>query len=118
MSEILCWLDAALGFLENHNAAITAVATVAIAWFTVALSVSTRRLWKEAKTASEIANRASLEAKRSADLAEAALVAGERAFVFPTGVFSLWERGPEPNLYYWRFRAIWTNSWETPTNNL
>jgi len=56
-------------------------------------------------------------AEKSADIARDAMVAGERAFVFATGVKPFWERG-ESGLYNWRFRPSWKNSGDTPTRNM
>ena len=58
------------------------------------------------------------ESRRSGDIARDAMIAGERAFVFPVGLAQFWEHVQETNLYNWRFRTNWQNSGETPTKNL
>lgn len=67
-----------LRFLEDHNGAITALATVVIGVFTVVLAQSTNKLWEESKKATESAEKAALAAKSSADV----LPLIERAYVF------------------------------------
>jgi hypothetical protein len=89
----------------DNRDAITAVATIFIALFTLTLWWSTDKMWQEAKRAGEIAERA--------------MVAGERAFVFPTGVLNpYWEIDAVSGLYNWRFRIEWRNSGETPTKKM
>ena len=57
-------------FFERHSAVVGAAATGVIAWFTIELTRSTRR---------------------QGDLTRDAMIAGERAFVFPTALNSFWE---------------------------
>lgn len=59
--------DAMLAFLEAHNGAITALASVTVAIFTLTLWASTYGLWEEAKTAGETARRSADAAVLSAD---------------------------------------------------
>lgn len=118
METLICWFSVLSAWLESHNGAIVAVATVVIALFTVALSTSTKRLWNEAKRTSTVAYRAARTAKRSADIAEFAMVAGERAYVFSTGFKQYWEKIPETGLYNWHFRPIWENRGDTPTKHM
>lgn len=56
-------------------------------------------------------------AKKSAEIAEAALVAGTRAIVSVSGLTSFWELGAEGTLN-WRFRPQWRNAGKTPTKNM
>jgi hypothetical protein len=42
-------------------------------------------------------------AERSADIARDAMIAGERAFVFATGILAYWDR-TSTGQYTWRFR--------------
>jgi len=65
------------GFIDNHERAITAAATIAIAAFTWALWLSTRRLWQETKAASGIAKDSAEAALKTATVMEHS----ERAYV-------------------------------------
>jgi|GEM_PF-4452207 len=56
--------------------------------------------------------------RHQANIAQEALVANRRAFVFTTGYTQFWERDPSSGLYNWRFRPILRNSGDTPTKNL
>lgn len=58
------------------------------------------------------------ESRRAGDIARDAMVAGERAFVFATGITPFWERGEQTSAYNWRFRPVWQNSGDTPTRNM
>ena len=49
------WLQNASNWLESHNGAITAIATIFIAIFTTALAVSTKRLWEITKKSVDLA---------------------------------------------------------------
>jgi hypothetical protein len=91
-------------FVETHQGAITAVATVILAVFTWRLWWSTNKLWEESKNATKVAERA--------------MVAGERAFVFAQNVSPFWERHDELGQYHWRFRPILENSGDTPTKGM
>jgi hypothetical protein len=81
MEIMRCWLSVVSDWLEAHSGAVTAVATVFIAWFTIALAYSTKRLWREAKLSSRIANKAAIAAKKSADVSEQIMLKAQRAFV-------------------------------------
>jgi hypothetical protein len=61
---------AILDFLENHDGAITAAATVVIAAFTVVLAWATNKLWRETRNSSDIALRAASAAEASAKTAQ------------------------------------------------
>jgi hypothetical protein len=89
------WKIASL--LEKHDGAITALATLVIAAFTFTL-------WRA------ISNQGKFTRE--------ALVADKRAFVFPTGLSQYWELDPATSRYNWRFRVVWTNSGESPTQHL
>jgi hypothetical protein len=67
METVICWLGIISTWLEHHSGAITALSTVFIALFTIALSVSTKRLWKEAKNAGETADKTARAAGASVD---------------------------------------------------
>jgi hypothetical protein len=58
------------------------------------------------------------ESRRSTEIAERALVAGHRAFVFASGINPQWEINAITSEYNWRIRPIWQNSGETPTRRL
>ena len=51
-------------------------------------------------------------------VARDAIIAAERAFVFPLGVTGSWELNPTTRLYDWRFRPTWRNSGDTPTRQM
>jgi hypothetical protein len=65
-------------FLDDHNGAVTAAATVFIAVFTIVLALVTRRQARLTRTAAEAA-------QRSAAIAERALVEVERPWLFLEG---------------------------------
>jgi hypothetical protein len=90
--------------LDSYNGLITAIATICIAWFTLSLRQSTDRLWDAGE--------------RQISIARQAMIAGERAFVFATGVAPFWEVDSTTNLYNWRLRPNWKNSGDTPTKNM
>lgn len=92
--------------LNQYSAAISALATVAVGTFTWQLKRSTDRLWNAAE--------------RQADLTRDAMIAGERAFIFATGIMPLWDTPTDPAnpIYNWRFRPNWHNSGDTPTKNM
>lgn len=75
-----------------------------LAVFTFILAFSTIGLW--------------IATIKGGKISEQALVAGERAFVFPVSLFSEWNQDPNTLDYMWRFRVQWTNSGNTPTKNL
>jgi hypothetical protein len=58
------------------------------------------------------------ETRRAGDVAREAMIAGERAFVFPLGIRGLWDLDKNTNTYHWRFRPVWKNSGDTPTRNM
>jgi hypothetical protein len=84
-------------FLDENNAAITAVATLIIAVFTIVLTGVT---------------------DRQARLTKETLIADKRAFVFSTGCSQFWNLNKESGQYDWNFRAQWQNSGDTPTKDM
>ncbi len=70
-------LTAIGAFVEDHEGALTALATIAIATFTWTLYKSTDKLWKETKAASKIAQTSATAALKNAQAVEAT----ERAYV-------------------------------------
>jgi len=54
---------------------------------------------------------------RSADTAEATLLAQQRAYIYPVDLQSIWEE-IRPGFFAWRFRPIWENAGTTPARNL
>ena len=80
--------------------------TLWLAIFTGVLSLSTIGLWGATY--------------RAGNVAERALVAGERAFVFAIGVTPFFDKPADPAnpVYNWRFRPRWQNSGDTPTKNM
>lgn len=75
--QLIFWCGNFIAILDSHAGAISGAATVVIAGFTIALAISTRRLWNEAKTASRIALRSVRAATRSAKAAEIAARAAQ-----------------------------------------
>lgn len=57
------------------------------------------------------------EARRGADIARDAMIAGERAFVFALGVNPYFFSDAGTKQLHWRFRAMLKNSGDTPTRN-
>jgi hypothetical protein len=55
---------------------------------------------------------------KSTNIAERALIAGERAFVFALNLNGFWEFHNDTRRYSWRFRPVWQNSGDTPTKNM
>ena len=84
-------------FVEAHNGAITALATLVIAAFTGTLWIAT---------------------SKQAEITKEAFVADRRAFVGAVTHFAFWERMQNTEHYGWRFSPIWVNSGETHTRNL
>lgn len=68
--NISCVWNDLIGYLDIHEGSITAAATSIIAAFTIALAISTKRLWKEAI-------RSSVIAEKSANAAEGAALAAK-----------------------------------------
>jgi hypothetical protein len=93
---IVSYVRCTARILQSYEALITALATLVIAAFTGTLWWATRK---------------------QAELTREALIADKRAFVFATGIYSLWELSPIGE-YNWRFRPIWQNSGDTPTKNM
>src|SRR5215216_917113 len=90
-------LLAPLVYIERHNGAIVALATVFIAGYTYVLAnVSSRQ----------------------AQLTREALETDKRAFVFANDIKAFWEPYGDTGLYNWRFRPIWKNTGDTPTTHL
>lgn len=84
-------------FIEAHNGAITALATIIIAAFTGTLWAATNS---------------------QAKLTREAFVADKRAFVFASGIQPLYEPNPTTGHFNWRISTVWQNSGDTPTQGL
>jgi hypothetical protein len=71
--------------LNDNNGIITAVATIFIAWFTLSLRQSTDKLWDAGERQLKLLAKTSADQSRGTqaaiDVAERALVAGERAWI-------------------------------------
>jgi hypothetical protein len=104
LSTVIGWQVGEL--LNSYSGLVAALATVAIACFTLTLKQATTRLWR----ASE----------RQADLVRDAMIAGERAFVFCVGLTAFYDAPADPRrpIHNWRFRPRWENSGDTPTKNM
>jgi hypothetical protein len=90
--------------IDRAGGIITALATIAIAIFTLTLKRATDKLWDAGEHQTNIARQA--------------MIAGERAFVFATGIAPFWEIDPTTKFYNWRFRPNWKNSGDTPTRRM
>jgi hypothetical protein len=90
-------------WLMVFTAALATISAIQI-WFLIR-SDNTARMSAEA-------------AKKSAEVAEAALVAGTRAIVSTAGFTAFWESGADANQINWRFRPKWRNDGKTPTQNM
>ena len=97
MDVLACIWFGIVNVLDEHAGAITTVATIVIAAFTIVLARVSRR---------------------QADLTKESMIAGERAFVFAKDVRAYYEFDKTTNQYNWRFRPIWENSGDTPTKNM
>jgi hypothetical protein len=84
-------------FIDKNDTIILALATVAIAMFTIVLVLVTNR---------------------QARLTKEALIADKRSFVFAESIQPIWELDKPSGQYYWRFRPFWRNSGDTPTKRL
>jgi hypothetical protein len=71
-----------LKLFTAYNGAITAISTGVIAWFTYALYQSGERMWRITNISAKASRRAANAAIKSADVAEQALTALERPYVF------------------------------------
>ncbi len=84
MNTAIYCLTTISNWLENHNGAITAIATIFLAIFTWRLWVSTNRLWGESKKAGAVAEKAADAARKAAEVAESALIKVERPYLLIT----------------------------------
>ncbi len=84
MDTIVHWIVTIIDVIEDHEAAITAIATVFLAVFTWRLWVSTNKLWGESRAASTIAKTSADAAKKAAEVAESALLNVERPYLLIT----------------------------------
>jgi hypothetical protein len=91
------FLGVIFSFVNSNNGAITALATVVIAAFTITLWVAT---------------------SRQAELTRDALIANKRAFVYATNIFSTFDQDKTNKLYNWRFKPIMRNNGDTPTKKM
>lgn len=122
---IICGFRSIGAWIETNSDFLTAAATVAIAAFTLTLWRATVKLWtisqqqsKHMETSIAIAIEAADAANRSAQIAEDALISGQRAFVFVDTI--VYPNPLDHNFInnFWRINVIWKNSGLTPTRNL
>jgi hypothetical protein len=107
-------MESAGHFLEDHNGAVTATATVVIAIFTIVLALVTRRQANLTRIAADAA-------KRSALVAERALTELERPFVYaevtqPGLAFAPSDYQPGSELQRSTFELSLLNFGRTPAN--
>jgi hypothetical protein len=84
-------------FIDAHSGAITALATIVIAAFSVTLWIAT---------------------STQAQLTREAFIADKRAFVFASGIQPLYEPDPVTGHFNWRIGPVWQNSGDTATQGL
>jgi hypothetical protein len=95
----------------------TALATIAIAAFTLTLWLSNEKMWRITRRSVVISRQSARAAQRSTEIAERALIAGERAFI------SIFNQNADRDIRtghitYWRFVVTWINAGNTPTRNM
>ncbi len=91
----VAWLWYIGKYGNDYGVFASAVATVAIAVFTLTL-------WRATT--------------KQGDVVEQTLIIGQRAIIFPTGILPQWDLAD--NKYQFRFRINWFNSGETPTKDM
>ena len=110
------------GFWEKTSCDPTAYFTLWLVAFTGVLAVSTIGhwivTWRASVSQAHDMKASIAAAERSASIAREAMIAGERAFVFATGVLAFWEIDQTTRDHLWRFRPNWENSGDTPTKNM
>jgi hypothetical protein len=95
--ELFLFRDCLGAFVIENNAAITALATLLIAIFTIVLAgVSDRQ----------------------AKLTKEAFIDDKRAFIFAIELAAFHEPDAASGSYVWRFRPQWRNSGDTPTRRM
>lgn len=94
---VTAYVECSGAFLNQHGAAVTAIATIVTAAFT-------GTLW--------------FAVIRSTELSQESFTADKRAFIYPLGLNGFWERDIATGQYNWRFRPLWQNSGATPSKNL
>lgn len=104
--------------IEIVSIALTAFATCVMAFFTVSLARSTRKLWVEAKTAGAIAQTTASAALRAAEVAERSLMSTERAFVFLKYAYASPVFDGDKKIVGWDIHVVWENAGPTPTQNM
>ncbi len=72
----------------------------------------------EMKTASQIAQTEADAARKSAETAERALIAGQRAFVSASSFIPCGHLNAKAKIIAWSFAPTWVNAGDTPTRNL
>ena len=108
---------------------LLAYVTIVLAGFTALLWLATFNLARDAKRTADrqtremqeslrIARESAKASRDAADIAHAAMIAGERAFVFALGFKQYCEKDGTTGLYHWRFRPTWMNSGNTPTKKM
>jgi hypothetical protein len=131
MSDYVLQAIAFVGHMasEHPNEFITAFSTTGIFIFTWVLARSTKKLWKATQVASAQQSRdteqsiavsriAADSATRSAETAERALIAGQRAFVSVVFNQSANRDVTSGHITGWRFVPHWMNTGNTPTRNM
>jgi hypothetical protein len=121
-------------FLNDYGVAISALATIAIAYFTFTLKHATDKLWlageTQASVTREVAREQALQtreavaqAKVSADaateqvkVARSSVTTIDRAYVFCESIDAKWTADKISEFVVkWSFNVVWKNSGKTPT---
>ncbi|MDO9530757.1 MAG: hypothetical protein Q7O12_01310 [Deltaproteobacteria bacterium] len=114
-------------WVDLHSDFVTAAATATIAFFTLTLWIATKKLWKvsfqqskDMKISLAIAQEAADAANRSAQLAEDAMISGQRAFVFIKDVIPIKTTSSLDNgrSFNWKITIEWQNMGNTPTKHM
>ena len=79
---------------------------------------ATLKLWEAGERQIRVATEAANQATRSADIAERALIAGQRAFLFVTFNQSPVMDANTQKISAWNFTPVWNNTGDTPTRNM
>jgi hypothetical protein len=87
------------------------LATASLGYFAWRQAEDTQESLANARTSADAAN-------KSAEIAERALIAGQRAFLSVSFVPSVQKILAEDRITHWNFMPVWKNSGETPTRNM
>jgi hypothetical protein len=104
--------------IERNEKVVSALSSVVIAAFTVALVLATGFLYFSSEKVADAAKKSAVAAKDSADLAKQALIAGQRAFVSVSFRYTAHKNIKDGKIYAYGFTPVWYNAGNTPTRNM